>query len=138
MGWSTRPAGPGALLPGSARTQRSEADPMSIPPAIIDPPRVSDRVERTLHTLLKSRYQYKPADDNKLKPVCVADSYPFLLEGQDAAWITRFLPGSVRAWSNYLLKRLRFLGQRATFSFDQMAAYTQMFYGGVPEFAQLY
>ena len=110
---------------------------MSSPTADLEPLYLSDRVHGALRALWSESYQYKE-EDNALAPVCVADQYPFLLETQDVSWVTRFLPGSVRAWSNLLIKRALVLAQRATFSFDPMRAHEQLFYNGPPEFARQY
>jgi arachidonate 15-lipoxygenase len=111
---------------------------MSTPRAVIDPWCPRDGVERVLNAALRFRYTYRHRSENALAPVCVAASYPFMLEIQDRAWVCRFLPGYVRAWSNYALKWMVFWAQRATFSFDQMAAYERLFCGPLPEFAAIY
>ncbi len=111
---------------------------MSIPSAVIDPWCPMDHVARALNAALRFRYTYRHRSENELAPACVAASYPLVLEIQDAAWVRRFLPGYVVAWSNYALKWMVFLAQRATFSFDQIAAYERLFRGPTPEFAAIY
>jgi arachidonate 15-lipoxygenase len=111
---------------------------MAIPAAVIEPWRLSDHLDRALHSLSKDKYRYKRPQKNALSPVCVADSFSYLLEKQDFTWISRFLPGYLRANGNLLVKRLLFSAQRVGFSFDLMRAYDQLFYGCIPEFVKRY
>jgi arachidonate 15-lipoxygenase len=111
---------------------------MSSPIAEIEPLTLSDRLHDLLRTRWKESYAYKKKEDNALDPVCVADRYPLLLESQDLAWASRFLPGSIRAWSNLLLKRAQIRAQQVARRFDVLRAHDQLFYGDPPGFAREY
>ena len=88
------------------------------------------RLERNRKT-----YKYRAEDDNRLWPLCVAKSWPWLREQYGPSWavpfaLTRYFP----AYLNRLVKWLRALLQRLTFRFDKVTAYRQLFVGSPPDF----
>lgn len=84
----------------------------------------------------QSGYRYMPPDKNELDPVCIAEAWPWTKELFGLSWALRFVPGYLAAYANKFIKSLRFGFQRATFRFDKMKAYRQLFTGDLPEFVE--
>jgi len=83
-------------------------------------------------------YSYKPAAENQLAPVMASEELPLLRETVRMPWVVRFLPGYLLAQGNSLAKRGIFSLQRATFRFDAVRAYRQLFLGEVPDYVETY
>jgi arachidonate 15-lipoxygenase len=111
---------------------------MPSPVATLQPWRLSDCIHRSLHNWLRDEYRYKSRKENALAPVSVAAWYPCLLEMQDLAWISRFLPGRAKAAINYELKKVLFFARKIGFRFDLMRAYRDLFYLSIPEYVDTY
>jgi arachidonate 15-lipoxygenase len=81
-------------------------------------------------------YRYLPAHQNQVAPICMAKSWPWLAEQYGPSWILPFLPTYLGAQARHLLQRLRCCLQRATFRFDKLDSYAQLFSGPLPRFAR--
>ncbi len=91
--------------------------------------RKQKRLERA-----RDLYTYMPRDENQLDPISVAKSIP-RQEYYTFSWYLPFLRGWVPAYGNRAWKGLRFAIQRATYRFDKLRAYQQLFPGRLPRFA---
>jgi arachidonate 15-lipoxygenase len=83
----------------------------------------------------RDRYTYLPRDENQLAPISVAKSIHKRREYYTLAWNLGFLRLAAPAWCNRQVKRLRFAVQKATYRFDKLRAYEQVFPGRLPRFA---
>jgi arachidonate 15-lipoxygenase len=102
-------------------------------------PQQAPDAERRAHRLERARgaYRYRSRRDNQLHPISVAGTWSGWREFYDWRWLARMAPGYAAAWARHALMRLRFGLQRATFRFDKLKAYDQLFPGSAPPFAGL-
>jgi len=84
----------------------------------------------------QARYQYLIRAENQIAPIAMAKSWPWLAEQYGPSWILPFLPNFLFAQARNLTQRLRCGLQRATFRFDKLDAYNQLFSGPLPSFAR--
>src|SRR4029450_10413455 len=84
----------------------------------------------------QARYRYMSWDENQISPISMAKSWPWLAEQYGPSWILPFLPQYLAAQARHLVGRLRYALQRATFRFDKLSSYKQLFAGPLPPFAQ--
>jgi arachidonate 15-lipoxygenase len=84
----------------------------------------------------QARYRYMPWRENQMAPICMAKSWPWLAEQYGPSWILPFLPKFFASQARHLLQRLRYALQRATFRFDKLSSYNQLFAGPLPPFAR--
>src|SRR6185295_9350157 len=84
----------------------------------------------------RKRYRYMPLQENQIRPICTAKSWPWLAEQYGPSWALPFLPQWAAAQVRYYFGRLRQALQRATFRFDKSSSYKQLFSGPLPPFVE--
>lgn len=84
----------------------------------------------------RASYRYMPRGKNQIAPICMAESWPWLAEQYGPSFLLPYVPTFLVAQARHLLQRLRCGFQRATFRFDKLASYDQLFYGSAPRFVQ--
>jgi arachidonate 15-lipoxygenase len=104
----------------------------TLPRQAPDPERRERQLERT-----RRAYRYKTREENQLGPISMAGAWSGWREYYDSRWLLRMAPGYVAAWVRHQSMRLRFALQKASFRFDKMRAYDQLFPGGGPPFGGL-
>src|SRR5690348_6808482 len=82
----------------------------------------------------RAAYRYKRPDENEMAPICMAASWPWLEEQYAPSWIVPFLPTWLGAQAWRLIQRVRSGLERATFRFDKLSSYGELFVGSPPSF----
>src|SRR5690348_2650873 len=77
----------------------------------------------------QARYQYMPAEENQIHPICMAKSWPWRAEQYAPSWILPFLPQYLAAQAWYRIGQLRRGLRHVTFRFDKIAAYREILAG---------
>jgi arachidonate 15-lipoxygenase len=84
----------------------------------------------------RKQYVYRTREENELRPIATAESWPWLAEQYGPSWILPFVPGLLRSYIWTRLVALRFLWQRITFRFDKYVAYRQLLGNDRPRYLQ--
>ncbi len=84
---------------------------------------------------IRSGYRYRGPRENQLHPIASAGDYPWS-DYYSIDWMARMGVGFVTAQAERGLKLLRYALQYATFRFDKMKAFEQLFLGPVPKFVK--
>jgi hypothetical protein len=94
-----------------------------------------DRPAAETRIAYDERYKFRTADENQLRPICIAKKWPWLREQYTPYWRLRFaLNGYFFAYLNRCINLFRFLLQRLIFRFDKVQAYRLLFGGPLPAY----
>jgi len=84
----------------------------------------------------RDAYRYMSSDENQVWPIARAKSWPCWHEQYMPSWLLPFLPTWLDAQARHLVQRVRSGIEHATFRFDKLASYSELFVGERPPFAE--
>jgi arachidonate 15-lipoxygenase len=84
----------------------------------------------------QARYRYMSSDKNYIAPIAMAESWPWLAEQYGPSWLIPFFPRFVAAQIRHCFQSIRTAFEYATFRYDKLDSYDQLFGGSVPVFAR--
>jgi arachidonate 15-lipoxygenase len=96
---------------------------------------MSDLGDPTL-AAAQARYRYMPRNKNHIAPMAMAESWPWLAEQYGPSWLLPFVPPFLKSQARHFFQRIRTAFEYATFRYDKLNSYDQLFGGSPPAFAQ--